>query len=105
VVAGQSADPSSRHLVDPTRDETLEVCPGAVEDAKRGIARVDKPRCHVCGLLKNILKRGLRADCDICRRKLAKAHFSIGSCGHGWVTVNVSQGSRCVDPDPFVPCG
>jgi hypothetical protein len=83
MVAGEIADPSSRHFVDPTRDETLEVCPGAVEDAKRGIARVDKPRGHVCGLLKNILERGLRADSDICRRKLSKA-FSISSCGQGW---------------------
>jgi hypothetical protein len=59
------------------------VCPGAVEDAKRGIARVNKPRGHICGLLKHSVERGLRADSDIRRRKLAKAHFPISDCGHG----------------------
>ena len=83
VVARQLADPSSRRLVDPGRDEALEVCPGAVEDPERGIARTDKPRRDLCGLLQNVLERGLGADRDTRRGKLSKAGFSVGIDGHG----------------------
>jgi hypothetical protein len=66
------------------------MCPGAVEDPERGVMRIDKRRSHFDRLLEHILQRCLGADNDIRRGKVAKAIFSVSSCGHGSLAVNVS---------------
>jgi len=43
VVTGQVADLGSRLLVDPRRDEALQVCAAAVQYPQRRIARSDSP--------------------------------------------------------------
>ena len=64
VIARQVADPSSRRLVDPRRDEALEVSAGAVEDAQRRVARGHQPCRHFHRRLQGIGEGSLRADRD-----------------------------------------
>ena len=64
VIARQVADPGSRRLVDPCRDEVLEVSAGAVEDAERRVARRHQPCRHLHRRLQGIGEGCLGADRD-----------------------------------------
>jgi hypothetical protein len=83
VVAREIADPSSRRVVHPRRDEPIEVRPGAVEDPERREARCDEPCRHLHRPLEDIVERSLRPDRDIRLDKVPEALLSVSDSGHG----------------------
>jgi hypothetical protein len=92
--AAPIADASSRRVVDPCRDEAVEVRSGPVEDSKGRVARSDEECRHLYGFVEDIVQRSLGADRDIRFDKVPKAILSVSDSGHGHLAVTVSHGAQ-----------
>ena len=81
AAARQVADPRMRVLVDAVREEALELRPGLVDHAERGVTRAGEPRGRLDEPLQDGVERelGAEGDSDVHERPQAPAALHLAA--------------------------